>query len=91
MTEDFYDTEWNLMNISRPSHGHGDLQKKPSQLEKMLMLATKLSDQAAFTRVDFYMVNGKVYFGEITLYPASGWNQFEPSKWDYKFGEWLSV
>ena len=40
-------------------------------------------------RTDFYEVNGKLYFGEITFYPASGFEKFLPSKWDEVFGSWI--
>lgn len=33
----------------------------------------------------------KLYFGELTFYPASGFEEFEPDEWDYKFGEWIHL
>ena len=44
-----------------------------------------------FVRVDFYNINGKIYFGELTLYPGNGWEEFEPLDWDYKLGEWINL
>lgn len=38
----------------------------------MIVCAEKLAENIPFVRVDFYDVNGQVYFGEITFYPASG-------------------
>ena len=55
----------------------------------MISLAEKLSQNEPLLRVDFYNVNGKIYFGELTFYPASGMGGFEPVEWDYKFGEWI--
>lgn len=88
MTEDFYDNQWNKVNISRPQHPNSNACiKPPSCLDEMLQLATKLSDGYPFLRTDFYVVNGKPYFGELTLYPASGLMPFVPDEWDYKLGE----
>ena len=42
-------------------------------------------------RVDYYEVNGKLYFGELTFYPGSGFEKFSPVEWDYKIGEWLKL
>ena len=42
-------------------------------------------------RVDFYDINGKVYFGELTFYHWSGFMPFVPGEWDYRFGEWIKL
>ena len=54
-------------------------------------LAEKLAESIPFVRVDFYYVNGRIYFGEMTFYPASGFGKFVPEEWDYKLGEWLDL
>ena len=41
-----------------------------------------------FTEV-LYNVNGKIYFGEFTLYPAAGMGAFIPEEWDEKLGSML--
>lgn len=38
----------------------------------MVKLAEQLSQDELFLRVDLYNVKGKIYFGELTLYPGSG-------------------
>ena len=57
----------------------------------MLMLAEKIADYVdnPFVRVDFYQIDGKVYFGEVTFYPEGGLGSFDPNEWDYKMGEWI--
>lgn len=42
-------------------------------------------------RVDFYEINKRPYFGELTFYPGSGFEEFTPDEWDYKLGECLSL
>ena len=57
----------------------------------MLDLAEKLSKNIPFLRTDFYVVNGNVYFGELTFFPATGMSKFEPTEWDDVFGSWLEL
>ena len=57
----------------------------------MLQLAEKLSVNIPFVRVDFYEVDGKVYFGELTFFPGSGFEEFTPESADYELGEWLHL
>lgn len=53
----------------------------------MLRIAEKLSEDFPYVRVDLYSVDGKVYFGELTFYPWSGYVQFSPDEFDYLMGE----
>ena len=61
----------------------------PKNMDKMIELAEKLSAKNSFLRVDFYEVNNKIYFGELTFFPASGFGPFTEEEWDYKLGEYL--
>ena len=63
----------------------------PTSLERMIVFAKKLSEGIPFVRVDFYEVNGHILFGELTLFPASGFGRFTDTAWDYKLGEWLEL
>lgn len=63
----------------------------PENIELMKKLACKLSENSKFLRVDFYEANGKVYFGELTFYPASGFGEFTDEAWDEKLGDWLEL
>ena len=90
LTEDFFDTQWNHLDIRRPKH---PLSKeripRPKQLDQLLELSRKLSKGIPFVRTDFYIINEQVYFGEMTFYPASGFVPFVPNEWDKKLGEML--
>ena len=57
----------------------------------MLQIAATLSKDIPFARIDLYNVRQRVYFSEITLYPASGLTAFVPDKWDKILGEWLTL
>lgn len=63
----------------------------PSNINDMIAIAEKLSKGFKFLRVDLYNVPGKIYFGELTFYPASGLGPFVPEEWDYKIGELLKL
>lgn len=92
LKEDFYDESWNHLDIQRPAHGNAILHiARPNQYELMKELAMKLSEHIPFARIDFYEINEKVYFGEITFYPASGFEGFKPEEWDLKLGEWIKL
>jgi len=88
---DFYDTQFNHMPFT---NGHPNASRhisKPQNFELMIQLASKLSKGYPHIRVDFYEVNGKVYFGELTLYHWSGFVPFTPSKYDLEFGKWINL
>lgn len=74
----FFDSTWNLLRINRTGKEapEGFTIDKPQGMDKMFSLAAKLSEGLPFARVDFYNQNGRIYFGEITFYPASG---FDPN------------
>jgi hypothetical protein len=63
----------------------------PHNLQLMIKFSEILSKGIPFVRVDFYEVDGKVYFGEMTFYPASGFGVFTDGEWDYKLGEWITL
>ena len=83
----FYDTDWNRLNITSDCPAADREVERPQNLEEMLKAAAKLSEDFPYVRVDLYNVDGKVYFGELTFYPWSGYVQFDPDETDYLFGE----
>ncbi len=64
---------------------------KPLTFEEMEVIASKLSQDFPFVRVDLYEICGHVYFSELTFYPSSGLLPFEPQEWDFKIGKLLSL
>jgi hypothetical protein len=68
-----------------------ELPNKPEKFNEMKELAEKLSENISHLRVDFYEVNGKAYFGELTLFHMSGLTTFEPESLDEKFGSWIKL
>ena len=88
---DFYDEKFNHLPFT---NGHPNSLKKlnkPQNFEKMINLAEKIGRNMKHVRVDFYNVNGKILFGEITFYHWSGMKKFEPDEWDYKIGKLINL
>ena len=65
--------------------------KKPQNFEKMKELAMQLSEGMTFIRVDFYEINGKIYFSELTFTPCGGFMPFEPKEYDEKLGKMIQL
>ena len=68
-----------------------NLPPKPKNFEKMKELAKKLSKNIPFVRVDFYEIENKVFFSELTFYPCAGYIPFEPEKYDKILGDMLEL
>lgn len=93
-TIDFFDMEWNHQEFiglnSKYSNSKHPIEK-PVTLEKMKEFAYILAKNTKFVRIDFYEIEKKLYFGEITFYPASGFGDFTPSEWNAKLGEMINL
>ena len=88
---DFYDLNWNKMPFKRKYPNSDITMEKPLNYDLMIQLSEKLAKEIPFVRVDFYEINGHVYFGELTFYPGSGVEEFEPELYDYELGSWLTL
>ena len=90
----YYDPDWNLLpfydiDFSNPDKKHEI--KKPIFLDRILSLSTELSKPFPFVRIDFYIENNNLKFGEFTFFPGSGRVDIRPIEWDFKIGEWLTL
>ena len=82
----FYDTGWNRIDVTTDHEQFETPYPKPTNLTEMLKIATLLSEDYPFVRVDLYNVDGKIYFGELTFYPWSGYVKFVPQEFDRILG-----
>lgn len=80
-----YNLDWQKLDIQLRFPA-GEAESAPNCLDEMIKLATKLADNFNYIRVDFYEVNSKVYFGEMTFTPGSGMEPFTPSEYDREWG-----
>lgn len=87
----YYDMDFKKLPFKQHYKNFNDYIEKPKGFEKMIELSRKLSKDIPHVRVDFYDINGKVYFGELTFYHLSGFEKFEPEEWDRKLGDMLEL
>jgi len=83
----FYDLKWNVLPYARPKRISKKIHHPPEELNKMLQYAEILADGFPFVRVDFYIANNKIFFGEMTFFPAGGLEGFLPDYVNYLLGE----
>ncbi len=83
----FYRADWTRMDVSSDCPQADRDISKPENFDEMLCIAAKLSEDFPFVRVDLYNVSGKIYFGELTFYPWSGYVQFTPDVVDFELGK----
>jgi len=90
--KNIYDTDWNYIPVAMtyPTDPKKII-SKPDNLKAMLSVAKILSKDYPTVRVDFYLIYNKIYFGELTFFPASGFGKFEPEEFDLKMGSWMNL
>ena len=88
----FYDMNFELTDCKRKDFKTLNYTpKKPKNFEKMKKFACILSQNIPHLRVDFYEINGKLYFGELTFYTNSGFIPFENETWNKSLGELIKL
>lgn len=85
----FYDVNWNYVKVDSDCPCFEDSVKKPENYEKMAEIASVLSRDFPAVRVDLYNIEGKIYFGELTFYPWSGYVQYTPDSFDFELGKYF--
>ena len=87
----FFDFNWNKLPFERHYPSSNKKIAKPINYDLMLNFSKTLSNNIPFVRVDWYEINGKLYFGELTFYPGSGYEEFTPSKYDKIIGDFIKL
>lgn len=90
-TNDFCDRQLNrfpFKSLNPCSEGKLEV---PAQLQEMLDFAEELAGDIPQVRIDLYLVEGKIYFGEMTFFHNSGFCKFDPPEWDEKVGSWITL
>ena len=91
-TIDYYDTEWNILDIRQnfPNSVKQNL-ARPKSLDEMLSFASKMSIGHPFLRVDFYEREGSPLFSEFTFFSDAGLAKFYPESWNRTLGDWITL
>lgn len=87
----FFDTDWKKLPFERHYPASDKAIPEPENLSEMIRIAESLSKGLVFARIDLYVSDNSIYFGEVTLYPGSGFEPFRPIEWDYTLGSWLDI
>ncbi len=82
-----YDTDWVKQDVVIGESSAAADYEKPEKLSQMLEYARILSEGFPAARIDLYCIDGKIYFGEITFFPWSGYMHFTPDSFDFALGD----
>ncbi|MCM1091684.1 MAG: glycosyl transferase, partial [Muribaculum sp.] len=87
-----YSLDWQYLDASfmyptDPEH----VIPRPEKLELMIELAERLAQDLPHVRVDFYSIESRIYFGEMTLYHGAGFERLTPAEWELKLGDLLEL
>ncbi len=82
----FYDADWNNLYVTSDCPASDREIEKPKNYDEMLKIAATLSKGFPYVRVDLYNIEGKIYFGEMTFYPWSGYVRYDPDEFDKDAG-----
>lgn len=88
---DFYDMDWNKQDFRWLYEPSGKVFPRPENLETMIKYAEILSEGFPHVRVDFYEIEGKIYFGELTFFHGGGLGWFKPEEIDYRLGDLIKL
>lgn len=87
-----YSADWNYMDaaLEYPTNKKVIIDR-PETLETMLKLSERLSAGIPFLRTDFYVIGDKIYFGELTFFPGSGFEKFIPEEMNVELGKFIML
>ena len=90
-TIDYFDMDWNRLDLKQNFENSEVPLSKPSNFEEMKEMAAKLSKGFPFIRVDLYSVDGHIYFSEFTFFSDAGYAEFHPAEWDKILGDKIDL
>lgn len=89
---DYFDMDFNRLPItSVAGKNNYEINESPSNFEKMKELVAILSKGLPHVRIDLYNCNGDIYFGEMTFYDSSGFDDMNSNEWNSRFGSWITL
>ena len=90
-SRNWYDINWKKENIFWNTGGDDSIIAKPESFNSLIDLSEKIAEKFIFVRVDWFELEGKLFIGELTHHPGSGFVKFEPEKWDRVLGDFLKL
>ena len=89
LNKNIYDENWNLIDYNYGFTGDGRKINKPKNFKEILYVCDKLSEDFNYVRIDLYLFNKKIYFGEMTFTPGAGYAKFNPENKDELWGSYM--
>lgn len=90
-TTDFFDMEFNHLEMRMKDPNSNVAPSKPDLFDEMKAIAEKLSKGIPFVRVDLYVISGAIYFGELTFFHNAGFCSIHPDHWGKTLGDWIKL
>ena len=94
-TQDIYDTSWKKTEITQGRIANYQISTgvypRPNTLEKMIELSRTLSKDIPHVRVDWYSVEDRLFFGELTFFDGSGFDPWDRFEDDLLLGSWITL
>lgn len=90
-TTDFFDMEFNHLEMRMKDPNSNVIPSKPDLFDEMKAIAEKLSKGIPFVRVDLYVISGGIYFGELTFFHNAGFCSIHPDHWGKTLGDWIKL
>lgn len=85
---DVFDVHWNQLDLAVGHYPRSKIPPPPPpHWDEIVRLATRLVEGLGYVRLDLYVPDGKVYFGELTFTPGAGVFPFHPDRYDYEWGQ----
>lgn len=88
---DFYDMDFNHLDIENIHPQSGKVIDKPAHFDDMKEIARCLSQGMKFVRIDLYEIKGEIYFGEFTFFHGGGFWPMKPEEWERRLGDWIDI
>ena len=87
-----YDLDWNLLDygISYPRELSIKVER-PKRIDEMIKISKILAKDIPHVRIDFYCLDTKIYFGEMTFYHQAGYGRVYPKEFEREMGEWIKL
>lgn len=89
LNKNIYDENWNLIDYNYGFKGDGRNIKKPKKFDEIVCICDKLSEDFNYVRIDLYILNNSIYFGEMTFTPGAGYAKFNPESKDLLWGSYM--
>ena len=90
-SNDHYDRSWNRMEWYAYYEPTDQDYPKPPFIEELIKYSEQLSQGIPYLRVDWYVVDNKIFFGEFTFYTWAGFCKFIPEEWNNTLGNWITL